>query len=148
MSKLSKLQRENKLLQSTNAMNSKRIASLEAANTESKRQAQEAKIDSELDRVLGDFAFASLDSRALARNHYRLQINRDDDSGELTIGDRSFEAEIRNEIPVKFNNLLAKAKDGSRITKGPSLAELLDNIGPTSTPEQKAEAARRIGALL
>lgn len=150
MSKLSKKlsKQENLRLKSSNALLEKRVATLEADKQAAIAKADGAEIDSALDRALGAFSFESPDSLELARASYRLQIKRDDESGELRIGDRKVDEHLKVDLPARCSFLLAKTKDGNRIAKGPSTAELMDRVGPGSSAEEKSEASRRIAALL
>lgn len=128
-----------------------RLKVLEQDKLALKLETENAKLDSALDRVLTDFPWANLESRDLARDRYRPRLKRDDE-GNILIEDQKFEAFIKAEIPTKFENLLsAKNKGGSGIQKGtgkgPTAADLVEEIGPNSTPEQKAAAARAVAGI-
>jgi len=129
-----------------------RIKSLEDAKVAAEKQAAEALLDSALDRALTDFPWMNLESRDLARSLYRPQLKRDDD-GVIMIQDRKFDEHIKAEIPTKYENLLSTKKVGGAgiqksTGKGPTTADLVDNLGPNSTPEEKAAALRGVANLM
>jgi hypothetical protein len=129
-----------------------RIAALEAENKQAKIDVTEAQKSSKLDRALSDLPWASVESRDMARDYYLPKLKWSDDGTELLIGDALFDKHIRSEIPAKFENLLAPTgKGGAGLTRGQGTPGSVDIDALTafnSTPEQKAEAARTIAALM
>jgi hypothetical protein len=129
-----------------------RIRVLEERNAAAEKRTAEAILDSALDRALTDFPWANLDSRDLARSLYRPQLKAEDD-GQIMIGDRKFDEHIKAEIPTKYENLLQTKKVGGAgiqkgTGKGPTTADLVDNLGPNSTPEEKAAALKGVASIM
>ncbi len=126
------------------------IETIKAEREDAKKQAEDARIDSEVNAMLSGFEWAKPSSSKVAFNLLRPKVQRDPDTGKLHIDDSEAESYIKATIPDEYDYLLAPVnKGGSGAVKGTGKRKGvdLDELGSMSKEDQAA-AGRQIAQLL